>query len=33
MVGAGNTAYEFNGMVRGQHVYKSIWTLLTDKTE
>ena len=24
--------YEFDNVVRGQHVYKSVWTPLTDKT-
>ena len=26
------SVYEFDNMVRGQHVYKSAWTSLTDKT-
>ena len=32
MVGASNTAYEFNSVVRSQHVYKSVRTPLTDKS-
>ena len=24
--------YEYDSMVRGQHVYNSVWTLLTDET-
>ena len=30
MVGASTTVYEFDSMVKGQHVYKSLWTPLTD---
>ena len=30
MAGASTSVYEFNSMVRGQHVYKSVWTSLTD---
>ena len=32
MAGASTSVYEFDSMVRGQHVYKSAWTPLTDKT-
>ena len=32
MAGASTTVYEFDNMVRGQHVYKSAWISLTDKT-
>ena len=32
MAGASTSVYEFNSVVRCQHIYKSIWTLLTDKT-
>ena len=32
MAGASTSVYEFENMVRGQHVYKSAWTPLTDKT-
>ena len=31
MAGASTSVYEFDGVVRGQHMYKSAWTLLTDK--
>ena len=31
MAGASISVYEFDNMVRGQHVYKSAWTPLTDK--
>ena len=31
MAGARTNVYEFDSMVRGQHVYKSAWTPLTDK--
>ena len=31
MAGASTSVYEFDNMVRGQHVYKSAWTPLTDK--
>ena len=30
MASASTSVYEFNSMVRGQHVYKSVWTSLTD---
>ena len=30
MAGASTSVYEFDSMVRGQHVYKSVWTSLTD---
>ena len=32
MAGASTSVYEFDNVVRGQHVYKSAWTSLTDKT-
>ena len=32
MAGASTSVYEFDNMVRGQHVYKSAWSPLTDKT-
>ena len=32
MVGASTSVYEFDNVVRGQHVYKSAWTPPTDKT-
>ena len=32
MAGASISVYKFDNMVRGQHVYKSAWTPLTDKT-
>ena len=32
MADASTSVYEFDNMVRGQHAYKSAWTLLTDKT-
>ena len=32
MAGASTSVYEFDNVVRGQHVYKSAWTLLTNKT-
>ena len=32
MAGASISVYEFDNVVRGQHVYKGVWTLLTDKT-
>ena len=32
MAGASISVYEFDNMVRGQHVYKSAWTPLIDKT-
>ena len=31
MVGASASVYEFDNVVREQHVYKSAWTQLTDK--
>ena len=30
MAGASNSVYEFDSVVRGQNVYKSVWTPLTD---
>ena len=30
MAGASTTAYEFDNVVRGQHIYKSVWTTLSD---
>ena len=30
MAGASTSVYEFDNVVRGQHVYKSVWTSLTD---
>ena len=30
MAGASASVYEFDSVVRGQHVYKSVWTSLTD---
>ena len=30
MAGVSITVYEFDSVVRGQHVYKSVWTSLTD---
>ena len=30
MVGASTSVYEFDNVVRGQHVCKSAWTSLTD---
>ena len=30
MVGDSTSVYEFDSVVRGQHVYKSVQTLLTD---
>ena len=32
MAGASISIYEFDSVVRGQHVNKSAWTPLTDKT-
>ena len=32
MAGARTSVYKFDGMVRGQHVYESAWTPVTDKT-
>ena len=31
MAGASTSVCEFRNMVRGQHIYKSAWTPLTDK--
>ena len=33
IAGASSTVYEFNSVVRDQHIYKNVWTPLTDKTE
>ena len=30
MAGGSTSVYEFDSVVRGQHVYKSVWTSLTD---
>ena len=30
MAGASTSVYEFDRVVRGQHVYKSLWTSLTN---
>ena len=30
MAGASTSVYEFDSMVRGQRVYKSVWTSFTD---
>ena len=30
MAGASTSVYEFDSMVRSQHIYKSVWTSLTD---
>ena len=30
MVGVSTSVYEFDSVVRGQDVYKSVWTSLTD---
>ena len=32
MAGVSTNVYEFDNVVRGQHVYKSAWAPLTDKT-
>ena len=32
MAGASTSVYEFDNVGRGQHIYKSAWTPLTDKT-
>ena len=32
MAGASTNVYDFDNVVRGQHVYESAWTPLTDKT-
>ena len=32
MAGASTSDYEFDNVVRGQHIYKSAWTPLIDKT-
>ena len=31
MARASTSVYEFDNVIRGQHVYKSAWTTLTDK--
>ena len=31
MVGASTSVYEFDSLDRGQYIYKSAWTPLTDK--
>ena len=31
MAGASTSVYEFDNVIRGQHIYKSVWTPLTDK--
>ena len=31
MAGASTTVYEFDSVVRGQHIYKSVWTSLIDR--
>ena len=31
MAGASTSVYEFDSVVRGQHVHKSVWTSLTDR--
>ena len=30
MAGASTSVYKFDSVVRGQHVYKTVWTSLTD---
>ena len=30
MVGASTSVYEFDSVVRGQHIYISVWTSFTD---
>ena len=30
MAGASTSVYEFDSVIRGQHIYKSVWTSLTD---
>ena len=30
MAGASTSVYEFDGVVRGQHFFESVWTSLTD---
>ena len=30
MAGASTSVFEFDSVVRGQHVYKSVWISLTD---
>ena len=30
MAGASTSVYEFDSVVRGKHVYTSVWTSLTD---
>ena len=32
MVGASTGVYKFSSVVRGQHVYNSVWMSLTDET-
>ena len=32
MADASTNVYEFDSVVKGQHIYKSAWTPLTDKT-
>ena len=32
MAVANTSVYEFDDVVRGQHIYKSVWTPLTDNT-
>ena len=32
MAGTSTSVYKFDNVVRGQHIYKSAWTPLTDKT-
>ena len=29
MAGASTSVYEYDSLVRGQHIYKSVWTSLT----
>ena len=31
MAGANTSVYEFDGVVRGQHIYKRAWAPFTDK--
>ena len=33
MAGASTSVYEFNSVVRGQHLHKIVYTPLTDKTD
>ena len=30
MAGASTSVYEFDSVVRGQHIYKSVWIPITD---